>query len=415
MSRAGQETAHPSPPADGGRGKPLRLWPRLRLDIGLTDIAFALRACLRPVPATEARVLEAWDRGDECMACLSVRSAFDLVLQALPTPERDEVVFSALTHPDMVRIAEAHQLKPVPLDIDLETLAPQTQRLEDVISARTRVVVVAHLFGTRVDLTPIAALAAQAGALLVEDSAQRLRGPGQGGDPLADVSLFSLGPIKTATALGGALVEVRDPHLLKRMRAIEASWPRQSRWTYLARVVRFAGLLAIANPRAYWLLDRILTLSGRDLDRVVTTAVRGFRSDLLRRIRQRPSLPLLAVMERRLRGFDKTRLAARTELATTFSAGLSPAVDRPGRRAIGGCDWVFPVLVDDPVRVRSALLQERFDSSSATTSITAVPASVTAERFLAHVVFLPLYPELPESERASLANAITQAVSVGHS
>src|SRR4029079_15114944 len=118
--------------------------------------------------------------------------------------------------------------------------------------------------GTRVDLSAIAAVAARTGALLVEDSAQRFPCPGEIGAPLADVSLFSLGPIKTASALGGALVEVRDRDLLHRMRAIEASWPRQSRWTYLRRVLRFAGLLAIASPRVYWLFDRILALSGRD-------------------------------------------------------------------------------------------------------------------------------------------------------
>src|SRR5947209_19153763 len=95
-----------------------RLWPRLRLDIGLTDLAFAAQACFRPGHAKEARVLRAWGRGEESMTCLSVRTAFDLVLQALPTTAGDEVVFSALTHPDMVRIAAAHELKPVPLDID---------------------------------------------------------------------------------------------------------------------------------------------------------------------------------------------------------------------------------------------------------------------------------------------------------
>ncbi len=155
------------------------LWPRLRLDIRLADLVFALRACLRPAAATEASVQQAWGGGD-ATACSSVCSAFDLVLQALPPGDGDEVVFSALTHPDMVRIAEAHQLKPIPIDIDLETLAPQTHLLERVISSRTRVVVVAHLFGTRIDLSAIAAQARRAGALVVEDSAQCFRGPGGG-------------------------------------------------------------------------------------------------------------------------------------------------------------------------------------------------------------------------------------------
>ena len=50
-------------------------------------------------------------------------------------------------------------------------------------------ILVAHLFGSRVPLDPLAAAARRHGALLVEDCAQSFRGPQSSGDPLADVSL----------------------------------------------------------------------------------------------------------------------------------------------------------------------------------------------------------------------------------
>src|SRR5437764_3224007 len=186
-----------------------RLRPRLVLDVSVRDLLFALRACLRPRPGSEARVLDAWNGRDECLVCLSVRSGLDLLLQALELETGDEVALSAVTHPDIARIVEAHGLRALPVDLDLDTLAPRPDLLEHAVTLRTRMLVVAHLFGTRVDLAPLRDAARRHGLLLVEDCAQSFRGPGDAGDPLADVSLFSFGAIKTASAVAGAIIRVR--------------------------------------------------------------------------------------------------------------------------------------------------------------------------------------------------------------
>ena len=88
-----------------------RLHPRLRLDLSFADLLFAATACVGARRRNrEDRLLRAW--GDsEGLVCLSVRSAFDLLLAALSLPRGDEIAFSAVTHPDMVRIAEAHGLR----------------------------------------------------------------------------------------------------------------------------------------------------------------------------------------------------------------------------------------------------------------------------------------------------------------
>ena len=399
-----------------------RLYPRLRLDVSFADLLFAASACagLRR-GKREDRRLRAW--GDsKGLVCLSVRSAFDLLLGALSFPPGDEIAFSAITHPDMVRIAEAHGLRSLPVDLDYETLAPRADALERAITPRTRMIVVAHLFGGRVELAPLAEIARRHGLLVVEDCAQCLRGPHDHGDELADVSLFSFGSIKTATALGGALARVDDRRLADVMRTMQDEWPVQPRREYALKVLKFAGLLALAHPRVYWLFSRTLAMAGRDFDAVVNGAVRGFpRPELTRQIRRRPSAPLLALLSRRLSRFDAERLEARAVAGDHLAAALPEVLVQPGRTARDRTHWVFPVVTSDRAELIVALRRAGFDAAAATTSISSVLPPVDrpdlrpnqAERTLAGVVFLPAYPELGHREIARLASSVAEAIDAG--
>ena len=395
-----------------------RLHPRLRLDVSFADLLYAASACLGARRGNrEARLLDAW--GDpKGLVCLSVRSAFDLLLDALSLAPGDEVAFSAITHPDMVRIAELHGLRPLPIDLELDTLAPAVDALERAITPRTRLVVVAHLFGGRADLAPLVDVARRHGLLVVEDCAQSVRGPRDRGDELADVSLFSFGAIKTATALGGALARVSDRRLAERMQARQDGWPVQPRRQFALRTLKFAGLRVLGHPRVYWSFSRLLAAAGRDLDAVVNGSVRGFpRGELLRQIRRRPSAPLLALLARRLSRFDVARLEARARAGRRIAAALPPEVVQPGCAARDPTHWVFPVLTPERGRLIASLRRAGFDAAVATSSIAVVSAPSDrsdlfperADRTLADIVFLPAYPELGDRELARLATVVEQA------
>jgi 1-acyl-sn-glycerol-3-phosphate acyltransferase len=402
--------------AEGARR---RLHPRLRLDVTFGDLLVAAAACFTARRGDrEARLLRAWGE-PHGLVCFSVRSAFELLLDVLALEPGDEIAFSAVTHPDMVRIAESHGLRPLPVDLDPATLAPRTDLLERAITPRTKLIVLAHLFGARADLAPVVEVARRHGQLVVEDCAQSLRGPHDNGDPLADVSLFSFGSIKTATALGGALVRVENRRLAEEMRTKQRAWPVQPRREYAARVLKFTCLRALAHPRAYWLFSRALAAARRDLDAVVNGAVRGFpRDELIRRIRRRPSGPLLALLARRLRRFDAERLVARARAGDFLAAALPLELVRPGRRASNKTHWVFPVVAGNPGSLIALLRQAGFDAASATSSIACVrpPADrpdlrpENAERALSGIVFLPAYPELGEPELTRLASVVAGAV-----
>ena len=139
-----------------------------------------------------------------------MRTGFDLWLQSLALPPGSEVLVSAITIRDMVRIIEAHGLVPVPVDVNPEDLSVNVESLRRAVSPRTRAILVAHLFGTRPPLEPILEIARQHNLLVAEDCAQAFAGRHFTGHPEADISMFSFGSIKTATALGGAIVRVRD-------------------------------------------------------------------------------------------------------------------------------------------------------------------------------------------------------------
>jgi perosamine synthetase len=332
-----------------------------------------------------------------------VRSAFELLLDALALDEGSEILLSAITHPDMARIVSRHGLVPVPVDLDLETLQPRGELLERAVTERTRALVVAHLFGARVDLDEAIAFSRRHGLLLIEDCAQTLRSAQDTGDERTDAALFSFGSIKTAPALGGAIAYLRDPAVRERMRREQEGWPAQGRKEYALRVVRFAGLLALGHPWVYEVFVRAGSRAGLDVDALVNRSVHALkpppsddRDEFGEWLRRRPSAPLLALLRRRLRTFDSERLARRAERGEAAARRLPRGVFQPGRAAGERTHWVFPVAVPDPKRAIDLLREHGFDATAATSSIAAIEPAPEAARLMEKVVFVPVYPELPE-------------------
>ena len=61
---------------------------------------------------------------ERAIVTLSVRSMLDLYLQVKNYPKGSEIIMTAMNIPDMIRIIREHGLIPMPVDIDVGTLAP---------------------------------------------------------------------------------------------------------------------------------------------------------------------------------------------------------------------------------------------------------------------------------------------------
>jgi dTDP-4-amino-4,6-dideoxygalactose transaminase len=281
------------------------------------------------------------------------------------------------------------------------------------ITPRTKAMLMAHLFGTRLPLQPFAETAREHGLLLWEDCAQVFDGR-YTGHPDADAVMFSFGPIKTATALGGGLLRVRDRELLARMRSAQAAWPVSSNRSIGSRVARYAVLKFLSGRIACRVLLAILKRLGRDPDRVLNSAVRNFPGDqLMAQLRHRPPAAMLRLLARRLRTLRADRLDRRARLGRRLADRLASVVECPGVAAAEHSFWVFPVCARDSAPILTAVRAAGFDASAGS-QLRAVPtadgslqSTPNAARITTETVFLPLYPELTEPAVDRLADIVT--------
>jgi len=395
------------------------MWVRKRPDIGWRDLVVGMFRCAaaaaQDATRTQQELEKACSESHDVLVCLSVRSGFDLLLSALELPAGSEVLMSALTIWDMPRIVREHGLVPVPVDLDVRHMGPSPAALEGAITPAARAVVVAHLFGARAPMDPILQIARQHKLLVIEDCAQAFDGRYRG-HPDSDVAMFSFGPIKTATALGGAILRIRDPALREEMRRRQATYPQQGVWTYFRRLLKYAVLKAVCWPPLFGAFVGACRATARDFDRLINGVARSFPGpDLLRQIRQRPSVPLLKLLQRRLRTYPSSRVAQRIAKGERLAELLADVVPRPGCEAVGPTYWVFPILSNEPERLLPLLRQAGFDATQGSSMCAIGPPADRPELFpaaaaetLAHIVYLPFYPDLPDRAIQRMAQVLRQ-------
>ena len=387
------------------------MMPRMQVDIGWGDLAAGLAACVIRAPKADARGTLLTRRPDS-LTCLSVRSGLDLLFAERAWPPGSEVLVSAITIPDMSRILREHGLVPVPVDVDPETLAVRDEAWQRAWTPRTRAVLIAHLFGSRLSLDGLLRWAQARDLMVLEDCAQAFAGDGWTGDPRSDLRLFSFGPIKTATALGGAILLVKDAALRARLRRRQTTWPVQSTASFLRRVLKFTALKPLQSNRGYALLVAVLRLLGRDHDEAVRTMARGFAGgDFFHRLRHRPCAALIRLLERRLRTYDSRHVEQRRHVGAALQSQLSTV--RPlGASAPGFNYWVFPLRVADREAVMHRLWAEGFDATCGASSLHAVPAPeghaepVAARDAMRSVLYIPAYPAMGSARLARLAQVL---------
>lgn len=397
------------------------MWARKRIDIGWLDLHFALsragmrlskylltNKCVTPYIESE------WSADSDAFVCLSVRTGFDILLAKLKLPAGSEVLMSAVTIQDMARIIEHHGLVPVPIDLDPATMAPTPEALEAAITPQTKAILIAHLFSGIIDLSPYANIAKKHDLILIEDCAQAFDGDEYRGHPESNVVMFSFGPIKTATALGGAILTIRNAELLSQMKDQHSKYLFQNQWSFFKRVCTYTVLKFIGGYYAFGLLVKLCRLMGKDYETLLNGAVRNFPADeFFQSIRQQPTSALCLLLKRRINKFNAIRQDRRIESGRLLTELLTPHFHCPGTELIRHTFWVFPVEVQDKTEIVSRLRKAGFDAASASQLAPISPPESRPEMFprqvskcLDRVIYLPFYPEMPDSELKRMARVM---------
>lgn len=374
--------------------------PRLRLDIGWRDLASIWQPVRRPAEFDSQIALHA-PADVFPVAGLSVRSLFLALLQE--TSRTRPVAMSAVTVADMAALARTCGCSVRPIDVEMGGLLPTPDAACQACGDDTGLIVLAHLFGSRGSVEAIAALCAAPDRLIVEDCAQAFDGTLRL-SPGADVALYSFGPIKTATALGGAVGLFRDQALAESVQRRMADWPALGDGWLLRRSLKYAALKLIGTPPIFGLFMALLTRLAGDPDAVIGSLARGFAGRPIHEaVRRRPPPRLLRLLARRL---DSWTIPA--DVTGPVLDRLSRHLTVPGLVARPAHWWLAPVLVPKAERLIATLRSLGYDATRGTTSMRALAdesgsTPEVAARLIASVVYLPKPRNAAAAERLNRA------------
>ncbi|HKK13416.1 MAG TPA: UDP-4-amino-4,6-dideoxy-N-acetyl-beta-L-altrosamine transaminase [Gammaproteobacteria bacterium] len=156
----------------------------------------------------------------EAVAVSSGTAALHSAMNALAVGPGDEVIVTPMTFAASANCILYQGARPVFADVDPDTLLIDPEAVERLVTPRTRAIVAVDYAGQPCDYAALRAIAERKGVALVADACHSLGGHREGRPvgSLADVSVFSLHPVKPVTSGEGGVVTTDDPELAARLR-----------------------------------------------------------------------------------------------------------------------------------------------------------------------------------------------------
>jgi len=149
-------------------------------------------------------------------------AALELAVAALGLEPGDEIILPTFTIISCITAVLRNGCVPVLVDCDPLTWNMIPEEVARRITSRTRVIMVVHIYGLPVDMTPMMAIAENNGLHVIEDAAE-MHGQSHSGRPCGSfgtLSCFSFYPNKHVTTGEGGMVLTDDERLAERCRSL---------------------------------------------------------------------------------------------------------------------------------------------------------------------------------------------------
>ncbi len=196
---------------------------RPEIDAAIARVSASGWYILGPEVDRFEQAFAAYTESREAIGCATGLDALILVLMAMDIGPGDEVLVPAHTFVATWLAVSRVGARPVPVDVDPDTLNMTATGLVEKITRATKVIIPVHLYGIPVDLAPIMEIARQHGLRVVEDAAQAhgARWDGRRVGAQADAACWSFYPAKNLGAMGdGGAVTTNDTALAERIRLL---------------------------------------------------------------------------------------------------------------------------------------------------------------------------------------------------
>jgi len=158
------------------------------------------------------------------IATSSGTTALHLAVASLGIGPGDEVLVSALTNMATFFAVLYQGARPIPVDIEEDTWNLDPALLEELITPRTKAILVVHLYGNPANMDPIVEFARRHKLYIIEDVAEAhgalYRGRKTGS--LGDIGCFSFYANKIITTGEGGMITTSDPVVAEKSRSLRS-------------------------------------------------------------------------------------------------------------------------------------------------------------------------------------------------
>ena len=157
---------------------------------------------------------------EEVQLCCSGTAAIELALHGAKIGPGDEVILAAYDFKANFQNVLALGATPVLVDLDPVSWQLDPTQLDSAVTEATRAVIVSHLHGASVPMTPILEFAEQHGVTVIEDACQATGAilDGQRAGTVGHVGVLSFGGSKLLTAGRGGAILTSRADLAQRIR-----------------------------------------------------------------------------------------------------------------------------------------------------------------------------------------------------
>lgn len=352
------------------------------------------------------------------VALSSGRVGLYLLLREMGVGPGDEVLVPSLTCPVVPSVICATGAVPVFIDSDPGTFTMDAAAMARAVGPRTKAAVVTHIEGMPCAMNEIMALARERGFKVIEDCAQALGAEFEGRKvgTFGDAAYFSFAYGKQINTMGGGMVVTADADLAERLRrrlgegCAQAALPLAVKYAlqcvmdiFLFRTM-FAlciyPVLIVGNALG---IDPITFFFEDAGDFGVAEAFSGRLTNLQ-----------AAFGSQRLRDIDAD-LAKRREVAARLTLELPVTLQK--QHALAGSQpayCYYSIRSTNRAAVRSSLLRHGLDTQpSWNRSCASLPRfsawhrpCPVADQLEADVIFLPIAPELSDSDVAYMISVL---------
>ena len=213
---------------------------------------------------------------------------------ALGIGEGDEVIVPSMTFVSTATSVIHAGARPIFADVDDQTFTLDVESAEELVSERTKAIVVVHYAGQAGNLHELQELAERRGVALIEDAAQAhgstYRSRPVGGQSAA--AMFSFTPTKNITTGEGGLVTTNDSGVARRLRLLRnhgQSSPYEHQmlgfnWRMtemqaaigVVQLTRLDAILTRKRANAAWMNDRLSGTPGLHLPMALPDRDHGY-------------------------------------------------------------------------------------------------------------------------------------------